>query len=420
MIASGPITLLIIAHYFSPEIQGFYFTFKSLLLLQVFAELGMGNVLVQFASHEWANLKIDADGRVVGDAVACSRLASLLRFILTWYAGGTIILVLGLGGGGIWFFNNSSNVHVSWFFPWLCLTILFGMFFYLQGITYFLEGCNQVNVIYRYRLVQIFLETIFLWVAILLGCGLWAVIVSNIACVTTIAVLLLREFKPFLRSLLQYPIDRVIHWRREILPFQWRIAVSWLSNYFVQGIINPVIFYYHGPVVSGQVGMSLSLAQTIPMVGISLIQPKVPQLGMLVSAKKYDRLDSYFRRLTLTSLFAGLACCLGVIGCLAWLLNYKPFLSARFLPLSLTIVFLGAFYLRTISILMALYLRAHKEEPLMWVQVILGMIMGLTTWYLGACYAGAGVVWGLMAVTLFLDIPLVTMVFLVRRKALHC
>jgi hypothetical protein len=419
MIASGPITLLIIAHYFTPQMQGFYFTFKSLLLLQVFAELGMGNVLVQFASHEWASLKQDAHGRVAGDAVACSRLASLLRFILSWYAVAAVLLILGLGGGGIWFFSNSSAVDIDWRLPWLCLAILTGLFFYLQGIMYFLEGCNQVNLIYRYRLLQTILETLFLWVAILLGSGLWAVIVPSAVSVVIAAVLLLREYIPLLRSLVQYPIDQIIHWRREIWPFQWRIAVSWLSNYFVQGIFNPVLFYYHGPVVAGQMGMSISLAQTIPLVGYSLVQPKIPQLGMMVSTKNFGVLDRYFKRLSLTSLSVGMASCVAIIGSLAWLFTYKPLLSARLLPFSLTILLIFAFYLRTTSLLMGVYLRAHKEEPLMRVQVALGIVMGLTTWYLGANYAGSGVVWGFLAITLFLEIPLVTMVFLKRRRALH-
>src|SRR5688572_3707561 len=63
--ASGPITLVLIASQLTPQVQGYYYTFASLVALQGFAELGLGIVIVQFASHEWAFLSLDR-GRVVG------------------------------------------------------------------------------------------------------------------------------------------------------------------------------------------------------------------------------------------------------------------------------------------------------------------------------------------------------------------
>ena len=54
---AGPISLVLIGFYFSPQVQGYYYTFATLLALQVFVELGIGAVIQQFASHEWAKLK---------------------------------------------------------------------------------------------------------------------------------------------------------------------------------------------------------------------------------------------------------------------------------------------------------------------------------------------------------------------------
>ena len=71
---SGPVTMLLIAARFSKEVQGYYFTFSSLLALQVFLELGLGQVIVQFASHEWSHLGLDSTGRIAGSPAAMSRL----------------------------------------------------------------------------------------------------------------------------------------------------------------------------------------------------------------------------------------------------------------------------------------------------------------------------------------------------------
>ena len=49
---AAPITLLLIAYFLVPEVQGFYYTFLSLIALQSFVGLGFYIVITQFASHE--------------------------------------------------------------------------------------------------------------------------------------------------------------------------------------------------------------------------------------------------------------------------------------------------------------------------------------------------------------------------------
>src|SRR5262245_41412245 len=73
----GPVTALLVATHFAPELQGFYYTFGSLTALQFLIELGLGQAIIQFASHEWAKLRIDGNGRITGDPHSLSRLISL-------------------------------------------------------------------------------------------------------------------------------------------------------------------------------------------------------------------------------------------------------------------------------------------------------------------------------------------------------
>src|SRR6266850_5266887 len=80
-LAAGGVTAILIATYFSPELQGYFYTFTTILALQVFAELGLGTVAVQFASHEWSKLSLDKSGHIVGDKDALSRLISIARVI---------------------------------------------------------------------------------------------------------------------------------------------------------------------------------------------------------------------------------------------------------------------------------------------------------------------------------------------------
>ena len=124
---AGPVTLLMIAHHFTPEVQGFYYTFASLLALQSFAELGFYLVIINLASHEWAHLGLDASGRIVGSSDALSRLVSLGRLIVKWYtivSGVFVVLAIAVG---LMVLSRESHPDVEWRAPWMVLVFLTGL-----------------------------------------------------------------------------------------------------------------------------------------------------------------------------------------------------------------------------------------------------------------------------------------------------
>src|ERR1035437_6905168 len=83
---AGLVTMLVITYWLTAVEQGYYYTFSSALALQVLVELALPSVIIQVASHEWAFLKRESDGRISGDSRALSRLVRLLRFALKWVA----------------------------------------------------------------------------------------------------------------------------------------------------------------------------------------------------------------------------------------------------------------------------------------------------------------------------------------------
>ncbi len=106
--AGGLLTAALVASFFTPELQGYYFTFASLLTLQTFVELGFGELLQQFVSHEWAKT---SSGRPEERERALSRLAGLLRFSLRWYGGCALVLGAVLGAAGSLYFRFSLTTR---------------------------------------------------------------------------------------------------------------------------------------------------------------------------------------------------------------------------------------------------------------------------------------------------------------------
>ena len=124
---AGPVSMLVIVYCLSAEKQGFYYTFSSVLALQIFVELGLANVIVQVASHEWAFLKRDANGKISGETRALSRLASLMRFALRWYLVSGLIIMVGLSVVGYFFFMAKPHPEINWQMPWFALCFVAGL-----------------------------------------------------------------------------------------------------------------------------------------------------------------------------------------------------------------------------------------------------------------------------------------------------
>ena len=111
--------------FLTPTQQGYYSTFGSFMGLQIFFELGLSLVLMQFASHERAGLEWTPQRTLAGDPVAKARLASLLRRGLVWYGVMALLVLLVVFPAGMVFFHHyaQAGTPVAWQGPWLFLSV---------------------------------------------------------------------------------------------------------------------------------------------------------------------------------------------------------------------------------------------------------------------------------------------------------
>jgi hypothetical protein len=417
-VVAGPLTALLIAAYFTPELQGFFYTFNSLLAIQIVAELGLGSVIIQFASHEWADLSLDENGRIEGSPTALSRLASLARIGFRWYAIAGSITVLILAVSGYLFFSGAARPEISWLGPWLALCALTGATLALIPLWCLLEGCNQVARVYAFRFGQGLVSTITILSCIALGTGLWAAAAAAAMSLCAGVVFLRVRYRNFFRSLLAQVDGPRIGWKTELLPMQWRIAVSWLSGYFVYWTFTPVLFHFQGPVVAGQMGMTWWLVSGISGVSSLLSVTKAPQFGMLIARRDFRTLDRLFVRLVASSL-ALVLCGAAAIWALLVILNEigHP-LADRLLPPIPTGLFLIATVVLQVPVVMGVYLRAHKREPLLVPSVISGIAVAGSNLFLGSRFGAIGMAAGYFAVILA-NLPVSTIIWLRCRADWH-
>jgi hypothetical protein len=399
---SSFVMLALIIRFLSIEEQGYYYTFSAILAAQILFELGLSMVITQFASHAMAKLSWTANGVLDGDSNEKARMRSLVRLMVKWYATLSMIVIVVLGPAG-WLFLSHADpaTSVHWQLAWGWLIVAAAANLLTLPMLALLEGCGCVAEIARLRFHQSIAGSLIAWTTLLLGGGLLAMSAWNTALAVIAYASLARRRRHFFRDMLgggkQSGAD--IPWKTEIWPFQWRIALSWISGYFIFQLFVPVLFAARGAVEAGKMGLSLAIANALLGISISWLNTKAPKFGELIARRDYPQLDRLFSR-TLASTLG-----LQIIGSLAacaalYLLNaFHIPLGTRLLEPQAFTVLLAATILSYITIAQATYLRAHKEEPFLSISLATGFAVALLTHLTVGPYGATGMMWSYLACT---------------------
>ena len=420
---AGIVTIMFIARYLSPKEQGYYYTFYSLVALQIVFELGFSFVILQLAAHERASLTFLPDGSVKGDAIAHSRLASVLQKAVGWYFVAGLLMALALIPAGVVFFeaHQTAGATVAWKAPWYLLVIAAMLAFQVDPVFSFLEGCGFIAEVAQRRLTQAVLGSLLAWAAMLTHHGLYApamVIMGQVA--VGLAFLFSRRHWRLLEGLLFYPVrEHFVAWKSEIWPFQWKIAISWMCGYFIFQIFSPVLFAYQGPAAAGQMGMSLNIATAIGSVALAWMNTKASPFGAMVAQSRFADLDRlFFRTLWQSTVLLAIGATAFFFALMAGEHSY-PQLANRVLPAWVFSLLLLNTILNHIIVSEALYLRAHKQEPFLVPTIISAAMIAVLTFFLGRYYGASGVVAGLFAQGILFALPSATYIFLTKRRLWH-
>lgn len=420
-VLAGPVTFFLLARFLSPEEQGFYYTFGSILGLQIFFELGFSNVILQFTSHESAQLTL-TEGRLQGNVVAKGRLASLLRLTLRWYSVAAVLFISVVLPAGLLFFslNNSEADTVAWRLPWVSVVCITAGILIVSPFFALLEGCGFVAEVAFMRIFQSILGNACLWVALTLHWGLFAAGMVNGVGIVWGGIWLWRNQRTLLHDLLRTPKQHApISWWQEIWPFQWRVALSWLSGYFIFQIFNPLLFAFSGAVAAGQMGMSLSIMGAVSGVAIAWVATKAAPFGQLIAQRKFRQLDHIFFPALWQSV------CVAVLGCGSfWLITVYLYstenpLAQRILPpLPLGLLAITTI-LNQIVFAEAIYLRAHKQEPFLFISIVTGLLTATLAYILGYYFGATGMMAGYCMVTIIISLFGGSLIFFYKRRSWH-
>ena len=369
------VTILLITNFLSKEEQGFYYTFASVLAIQIFFELGLGGILTQFVAHEKAHLKV-INTTIEGQERHISRLASIFQFSMRWYLFLAFLLQLSLIFlGGYFFHKNTADLYyIQWKIPWIIVSIFTGLNLFLSPIMAILQGLHQVKEMARFAFIQQIIVMCVSWLSLALGAKLYVVAINSIVSfVVLVGLYLHSDYVKLLTALWKRNISESISYWQEIFPFQWKIALSWASGYFIFQVFNPIVFAFYGSVVAGQVGITLAILNAILSLVVSWTSTKIPLWSSLIAKKEYDILDySMLGTIKKSSLVAISTVIAGSV--FVAILQYFNFdLGNRFLPWELCALFFVAIPFNNIINIWATVLRCFKKEPFLLQAFLIGL-----------------------------------------------
>jgi hypothetical protein len=419
--AAGLVTLVLIAHFLSPAEQGYYYTFGSLVALQIVFELGFSFVILQMASHERAHLSITADHVISGSPVAHARLASVLQKSVRWYSVAALLLFCFLLPIGIHFFSahTQPGQNVAWRTPWLLDVLAASLAFQVDPIFSFLEGCGYVPQVAHTRFWQAFVGSLLAWTALLLHHGLFAPAMMIIGQVLAGSVFVSSRRKLLAGLLRLNPHPHRIRWWMEVWPFQWRIAISYLSGYFIFQLFIPVLFAFWGPAAAGRMGMSLTIGNALLAISISWVSTKAAPFGAMVARKEYGELDKVFFRVLAQSSTVSAASSLAVWCAVVYInARHLPFAHRMLAPTSFGILLLSML-VNHIVFSEAIYLRAHKQEKFLTLSVVGACLTATSTLLLGRRFGAMGMVSGYFFLNFVIGLGFGTYIFFKYRRLWH-
>lgn len=406
----GMLVVFIIPTFFTSNVQGYYFTFSSLVASQVFFELGLNFVITQIVAHESIGIKLGNNGSLSGDQKCLDRISSLLNLVKKWYSFISILFLVLVAVFGFMFFDKKGILSwEEWAPAWLLHVLFTSVNLFLSPYFSILEGFGRVADAAKTRFIQSFFSYILFSIMVINGFGLYSIVAISGASAFIGSSWLLTKYRYLLHGFnVKYKFS--ISWKEEVFPFQWKIAVSWISGYFIFQLFNPLMFAHQGADAAGQMGLSMSIFSTLLSLAMGWVTAKTPVVAQLIAAKKIIEAKKIFFavmfRSALLNVFLGIGFILFSFG-----LNFFNLsMASRILPIGDLILILVTTMINQLIFSMASYMRAHKEEPLLLSSVCVA-ILTIASVYVCSFYGATTVLAGYVIVLLCAALPWTYVIF---------
>ena len=367
-LVGAPVSLYLAATRLAPVSQGYYFVAVNIVAMAQLFELGLGTILVQFASHEWPRLRWGRGGGLEGDPAARDAVAAVIIPALRWYgvAALTVFAIAG-AGGAVLFGSPAGGSFAVFLVPWCGFVALTGLYLMIIPFVCVAEGCGDLVAVQKMRSWQSAAVLLALWTGIVTSGPLMAAWLAAAAQLVVAALWLARRHPGLLRAPRSLPAILLDSARG--LPARYRVeqgrsAQLWLALHLAPQLLAPVLLKVRGGDEAGRLGVTVALALAPLTVGVAWLHGRYPAFGALVADGLVREFDALARRAIAEAAAVFAASAVMLVGAVMLLPFILPGLAVRVLPLVVLLALLGGSLAGLLLQGMAAYLRAFRDEGL--------------------------------------------------------
>ena len=362
------LSIIFLAIVLDEKERGFYFTFLSLVALKIFFELGLGNIITQYVAKEIGKSK---NGKI--------NINPIISFVKKWFGIISVLLFFFLLFFGDFFFIDQNEL-VDWRTPWILTCLGASFFLFISPFLSIVSGLGSLEEVLKIRTISGLFRLITFWLGLLFGFKLYSLGISLIVEVLCLVYFYNRRLYITIIPHLSFNDNKKFNYYKDIFPYQWKIAISWISGYFIFQLFTPLVFRYVGPEASGKMGMTLMFINAIGAFPILWINTKIPEYSRLYGESKILKLFNEFYS-NLKSSIVVILLLIFVFCSVYYIVSVSEFfiniidLNKYLLPLKpITFLLIALFFNHIISSY-AIVLRANMKEPYLYTSVLMGFLV---------------------------------------------
>ena len=365
-LAGAPVTLFLAATRLPPNDQGWYFVAINIVAFAQVCELGLGTIVVQFASHEWLRLRWGRNGGLDGDPSARDTIGALLVSSTRWFGLAALALFVVAGIGGVLVYGaNMGGSRVGFMVFWFGFVGVTALYLPVIPFVCVAEGCGDLVAVQRMRAWQAVALMVALWTGIIFAGPLAAAWLAASAQLIVAAGWLVARHRGLLRAPRSLPallMDSVRGLAARYHKEQLRSAQLWIALWVTPQLLAPILLRVRGGDSAGRLGVTLAVATAPLTLAVAWLHGRYPSFGALVADGKTREFDALARRAAIEAVTVFAASCLAVTAIVMALPLVAPMFAMRFLPpLSLLALMAGNLVALLLQA-MAGWLRAFRDE----------------------------------------------------------
>ena len=371
-----PVIIFLISKKFNSTEQGYFYTIGSLVTISIFFELGLGVVLTNYASHLFSKIKWDERDRIIGDRSDLTRFFQFFRKAIYYYL---IVFILYAGCLLLYSYLNfykKADFHYS---RDLILVVIFsGLNLLHIPFMSIIEGCGKIKEVQFIRFLQAIGGQVLICLSLLVNLKMEAIFLEYFLYFSSFTIWLLWKFRGLFFQLLEFKGEgnqTEFNWKKEIFPFQFQVSLSWLAAYFLGYLFVPIAYAFMGPVIAGQLGMTMKLTTYIFNVSIAWVNVQSPKYAQYLSLGKNVQLNKLVGKTLFDSMLVAISIAILMIAGIFFLQILQIEFSKRVLPLMLFASIACTNVINVYNHNLSSYLRAFRTEPMLYLNIAVSILI---------------------------------------------